>query len=75
MVAPLWNNYDTTVAGNVSWAIFENDNHTDLLASVDRLIQEEQGDVNFNGLWMLAASWEEVFDGVNVSLVCLVFTI
>ena len=42
------------------WEIYDNSNHSELLTMVDTLIQQEQGDSTFNGLWMLVASWEGV---------------
>ena len=60
LVAPLWVNVDTTAGGNVLWEIYDSSSHSDILAMVDMLIQQEQGDSTFNGLWMLVASWENV---------------
>ena len=57
LVAPLWVNINTTAGGDVLWEIYDN---SELLSMVDTLIQQEQGDINFNGLWMLVASWEDV---------------
>ena len=60
LVAPMWVNINTTRGGNVLWEIYDNSNHSELLTMVDTLIQQEQGDSTFNGLWMLVASWENV---------------
>ena len=57
LVTPLWVNINTTRGGNVLWEIYEN---SELLSMVNTLIQQEQGDVDFNGIWMLVASWENV---------------
>lgn len=60
LVAPLWVNINTNTTGFVSWEIYDNTNHSELLAMVDQLIQQEQSDTDFNGLWMLVATWEDV---------------
>ena len=57
LIAPLWVNVNTMAGGNVLWEIYDS---SELLAMVDMLIQQEQGDSTFNGLWMLVASWEDV---------------
>ena len=55
MVAPFWQNVNTTDKGRVVWDILDHS-----LESVNTLIKDEQGDTHFNGLWMLVASWEDV---------------
>ena len=60
LVAPLWVNINTAAGGNVLWEIYDNSSHSESLSMVDTLIQQEQGDSTFNGLWMLVASWEDV---------------
>lgn len=73
-MAPLWQNYNTTLTGTVRWRIYDNVNNTGELASVNLLIQTEQNDESFNGIWMLVASWENVgylLDDIFVSLYAL----
>ena len=60
LAAPFWADISTTQSGSVSWEIHENLESPDLLAQVDNLIQQEYGDLNFNGLWMLIGFWENV---------------
>ena len=60
LAAPFWADISTTQSGSVSWEIHENLESPDLLAQVDNLIQQEYGDMNFNGLWMLIGFWENV---------------
>lgn len=59
-VAPFWQNFNTTVEGRVLWSIIDKTNNSDYVNMVNRLIQEEQGDTDFDGFWMLVASWEDV---------------
>lgn len=59
-MAPLWVNIDTNTTGFVLWEIYDNTNHSELLAMVNQLIQQEQSDTDFNSLWMLVATWEGV---------------
>lgn len=73
-MAPLWQNYNTALTGTVRWRIYDNVNNTGELASVNLLIQTEQNDESFNGIWMLVASWENVgylLDDIFVSLYAL----
>ena len=60
LVAPLWLNIITTQGGSVLWNIYDNSHHSELLTMVDMLLHQEQGDITFNGLWMLVASWKDV---------------
>ena len=57
LVAPFWVNIDTMIVGDVLWELSDD---AALLGTVDELIQQEQGDTNFNGLWMLVATWKDV---------------
>ena len=44
-------------------------NDSFFLDMVNKLIQDEYGDTDFNGLWMLVASWEDVIvvgDSVSI---------
>ena len=67
-VAPFWQNFNTTMGGRVVWKIIDSSNDSASVDAVNTLIKEEQGDTNFNGIWMLAASWEDtIVEGNSVS--------
>ena len=56
-VAPFWQQFNTTGEGRVLWRIV---NDSDSLDMVNTLIKGEYGDTDFDGFWMLVASWENV---------------
>lgn len=60
MVAPFWADFDTTMAGNVSWEVHNSDNSLALVRSVDAFIAVEGGDASFESSWMLVGFWENV---------------
>ena len=44
----------------VSWEIHNSTLSSDLVTQVSNFIQEEYGDENFNGTWMIIGFWEDV---------------
>ena len=42
----------------MQWEIFDNSNHSEFLDWVEDLLRQERDDNDFNGLWMLVATWQ-----------------
>lgn len=66
IVAPYWANFDTTSSGRVSWWI-EESSMSILVPTVSDFIQNQFGDGDFTGTWMLIAYWEGVQAADTVS--------
>ena len=62
IAAVFWADWHTLTSGTVSWEVHTRDSSQSLIEQVDNLIQEEYGDTNFTGSWMLVGFWENVTD-------------
>ena len=48
------------MSGRVAWKIFTQVNDSESIEMVNRLIKEEQNVDDFDSLWMLVVSWDNV---------------
>lgn len=60
VITPFWANQSTLNGGIVSWEIHNNSLSPDIIDQVNTLIEEEYGDSEFNGTWMMICFWEDV---------------
>ena len=59
IVAPFWADVDTSIAGDVSYQVFDTSSSPELLEEVSGFIATKQ-EVPFTGQWMLVADWSGV---------------
>ena len=57
LVAPFWADHDPRPAGQISYET--HDNRSEVLSIVNRFMSQQTG-MNFEGSWMLLASWDDV---------------
>lgn len=60
VITPFWANQSTLYGGIVSWEIHNNSLSPDIIDQVTTFIEEEYGDSEFNGTWMMICFWEDV---------------
>lgn len=62
IVAPFWQNFNTTMTGSVTYRVYQmaNESESAMVSQVNTLIKEEQMDTDFDAIWMLGASWNDI---------------
>ena len=72
ILAVFWNDHRPSV-GNISYQIFENGGSDDI-NNVNTFVRKQGGEPSFNGTWMIAISWENVFLFIPGLVSCLSHT-